>query len=207
MNTIKRYHNLYLLISAIIIGTAVITGLFTSGHLDLTSLRTFTYLSNLVLSIGFILMIVLRKSHPKLRTYISITVLLAITVTGIVYNLVLVPLTDSEPFYYGFRNFITHGLSFVLALVNYFVFEVKGRFTVKHVAVAMLFPAVYWLIFVSIGGIIRYYPYFFMNPPQIGWTMVFVWFAILLSIFAGLGILLVKYDQCMKVRCTPIGLN
>ena len=195
MLTKENLHKPYLLLSIGIVGYAIILGLFPGGSIRLTPLRTFTYLSNIFMVAGFLLMLVLYNSKGSLRHYISASVLVAITVTGIVYNFVLVPFAGATMFYIGMVNFITHALSTVLAIVNYFVFEKKGYYSFKHILVAMIFPAVYWVVFVSIGGRINFYPYFFMNPEQIGWVMVIVWFCILLAVFAAMGLLLVLYDK------------
>jgi len=191
----QNIHKLFLLLSALLVGYVVFTGLFDDGMLRLTPLRTFTYLSNIVMVVGFLAMLFLYNCKCSLRNYISVLVIVAMAVTGLVYNFVLVPFANATMVHIGFTNFITHAFSTILVLVNYFVFEAKGNFNFKHVGVAMLFPAIYWVIFVSIGGIIDFYPYFFMNPTRIGWSMVFVWFAILLSVFAGLGALLILFDR------------
>ena len=191
----QNIHKLFLLFSALLVGYTVFTGLFDSGALRLTPLRTFTYLSNIVMVVGFLAMLILYNSKGSLRNYISVLVIIAMAVTGLVYNFVLVPFASATMVYIGFVNFVTHAFSTILVLINYFVFETKGNFKFKHVGVAMLFPAMYWGIFVSIGGIIDFYPYFFMNPTRIGWAMVFVWFAILLGVFAGLGALLILFDR------------
>jgi len=82
-----------------------------------------------------------------------------------------------------------------LAIINYFAFEEKGHYKPKHIIVSMIFPAVYWVVFVSIGGRINWFPYFFMNPNSVGWVMVFVWLGILLGTFALLAFLLILYDR------------
>jgi hypothetical protein len=195
MLTKENLHKVYLLLSMLVVGYAIITGLFPDGSIRFDQLRTFTYLSNILLMMGFLFMLTLYNSKGKLRHYVSASVLVAITVTGLVYNFVLVPFANATMVYIGLVNFVTHGLATVLALINYFVFEKKGSYGYKHILVAMIFPAVYWVVFVSIGGFINFYPYFFMNPEQIGWFMVIVWFGILLSVFAILGLLLVLYDK------------
>jgi len=82
-----------------------------------------------------------------------------------------------------------------LALVNYFVFEKKGYFSYRHVLAGMIFPGLYWTVFVNIGDRINFFPYFFMSPNEVGWLMVFVWFGALLLTFVGLGLLLMLYDR------------
>lgn len=64
----------------------------------------------------------------------------------------------------------------------------------------MIFPFAYWLVFVSIGDIINFYPYFFMNPTKIGWSMTFIWFGIILVVIAVLGFLLVLFDKSRAKR-------
>lgn len=190
----ENLHKLYLLLSAAIIGYAVVTGLFHNGRVSFFALKTFTYQSNILLIVGFLLMVVL-YNKGGLRHYISACVLVAITVTGLVYNFVLVPFANAPMFYLGFVNFATHALSAILALANYFVFEKKGRYKRRHISAAMVFPTVYWIVFISIGERINFIPYFFMNPNQIGWGMVVVWFWILMSVFGILGLLLLLYDR------------
>jgi len=102
---------------------------------------------------------------------------------------------EAEIVFSYYSNFVTHLLSMLLALFNYFFFEKKGTFTYKHILAGMAFPFLYWLVFVSIGGIIDYFPYFFMNPTEIGWIMTFVWFAIILIVVTVLGFLLVLFDR------------
>jgi len=54
------------------------------------------------------------------------------------------------------------------------------------------------VIFVSIGGAIDFYPYFFMNPALIGWPMTFVWLGIIVAVFALLGFGLVRFDKSKR---------
>jgi len=201
----ENLHMLYLLLSAGIILYGVILGLTGSGQIQLLpglagsgrfhlrTLKTFTYQSNLLLVIGFLAMAALKDN--RLRHYISTSVMLAATVTGLVYNFLLVPFAGAPMFFSGYVNFSTHVLVTVLALVNYFAFEEKGCLSRKHILAGMVFPGVYWAIFVTIGERIDFFPYFFMNPNAVGWPMVLVWFVILLAFFAGLGFLLLLYDK------------
>jgi len=197
MITKANIHKLYLFLSAGIVGFAVIYGLLRDGSIVFHPLRTFTYQSNILMAICFVLMALL-GNDKKVRHYLSSSVLVAITVTGLVYNFVLVPFTTAPMFYIGFVNFVTHAVAPVLAIINYFAFEKKGYYTPKHILVSMIFPAVYWVVFVSIGGRINWFPYFFMNPNSVGWVMVFVWLGILLGTFALLAFLLMLYDRKNK---------
>ena len=193
----QKIHKLYLLVSALVVlhGTILLMG----GHIgsfNVKAFRAYTVLSNYLVVIGFLLMLVLYNNKGKLRSYISASVLVSITVTGLVYNLILVPVMPEATMVFSYySNFVTHLLSMVLALFNYFFFEKKGTFTFKHILAGMAFPFAYWIVFISIGEKINYYPYFFMNPTEIGWLMTFVWFAIILTVITALGLLLVLFDK------------
>ena len=205
MLTKEKIQKLYLLLSAGLIMYGVILGLTGRGEIQLLpgiagsgqihfrALKTFTYQSNLLLVIGFLATLALGSS--KMRHYISVSVMLAVTVTGLVYNFLLVPFAQAPMFFSSYVNFSTHVLAMVLALLNYFVFEKKGFLNYRHILAGMIFPGVYWVVFVIIGERIDFFPYFFMNPNEVGWPMVFIWFGGLLAVFAGLGVLLVIFDR------------
>ena len=147
--------------------------------------------------VGFLIMLVLDK-YNSARHYISVSVMLATTVTGLVYNFLLVPFAHAPMFFSSYVNFSTHVLVTVLALGNYFIFEIKGFLNRRHIIAGMVFPAIYWIVFVAIGERIDFFPYFFMNPNYVGWPMVFLWLGILLLVFGGLGFLLIWYDRSRR---------
>jgi len=202
-------HKLYLLISAGLIMSGIIMGLIGRGQIHLLldmadsaplhfrALKTFTYQSNILLVIGFLVMLVLHKNTA--RHYISVAIMLATGLTGLVYNFLLVPFAQAPMPFFNFENFSTHVLAMVLPLLNYLVFEDKGLLNRRHILVGMIFPIIYWAVFVTIGERIDFVPYFFMNPGSVGWAMVFVWFGGLLAVFSGLGFLLVLYDKSRAV--------
>jgi len=210
MFTKENVHKLYLLLSAglvlygVILGMTgggqilLLPGMAGSGRIHFRTLKTFTYQSNLLLVVGFLAMLGLGKN--KLRHYISTSVMLAVIVTGLVYNFLLVPFAQAPMFFSSYVNFSTHVLVTVLAMVNYFVFEEKGHLNRSHILAGTIFPSVYWAVFLAIGERIDFFPYFFMNPNVVGWAMVFVWFVVLLAFFAGLGFLLVLYDRSRRNR-------
>jgi len=205
MLTKQNMHKAYLLISALVVLHGTILIMSAGGSFDVLAFRMFTPLSNYLVVVGFLAMLVLYNSKSKLRSYISAAVIVSITVTALVYNLILVPVVpEAEMILSDYPNFATHLLSALLVLFNYFFFEKKGQFTFKHVLAGMAFPFAYWAMFVSIGGAIGFFPYFFMNPTEIGWAMTFAWFAIILAVIAVLGFLLVLFDR-MRGRKAGVG--
>jgi len=194
--TKQNLHKLFLLISASIVLHGTILIMSMEGYFNVLAFRAFTPLSNYLVVIGFLAMLILYNSGSKIRSYINASIIVSITITGLVYNLILVPsIPEAYPILSDYPNFVTHFLSTVLVLFNYFFFEKKGEFTLKHVLAGMAFPIIYWIIFVSIGEMIDFFPYFFMNPIEIGWAMTFVWFGIILVVIALLSFLLVWFEK------------
>jgi len=194
-----KIHRIYLLASAILIFSGVIVGLTINGFVVF---RYFTYLSNILLVAYFLYLFSSYGKNEILNSYFSMSVIIAILITGLVYNFILAPFTDFGPvfasgqsFARNYQNSMTHLFSMGLLLVNYFIFEKKGYFKYTHILVGMIFPFLYWLVFVTIGGIINFYPYFFMDIPTIGWGMGALWLIILLLVFSLIGFLLLFIDR------------
>jgi len=161
-------------------------------------------MSNILLFVFFLISILLYGKKEILKSYFSMSIIIAILITCLVYNFVIVPFTEYDPvfsrnqsFAWNYRNSMTHLFSMILVLANYFIFEKKGNFKYLHILVSTIFPLTYWLVFVSIGGLINFYPYFFMDVPVLGWGMTLIWLVILLSVFAFLGFLLFVTDRAM----------
>ena len=196
MFTKQNAHKAFLLVSAAIIAAGAILIMNLGDYFDAQGFLSFTVQSNLITAIAFVFMVILYNREGKLRSYIAFSVMVSITITGLVYNLVLVPTVEEIlPITSDFPNFSTHFLSMVLALGNYFVFEKKGTFTFRHIIAGVIFPIIYWIVFISIGEIINYFPYFFMEPQVIGWPMAFVWFGIIFIAVSVLSLALVFFDR------------
>jgi len=194
MLTKQNIHKAYLLISAIVVLHGTILAMSWQGHFDFVAFRYYTALSNWLVVINFFAMLILYNKLGKFRSYLSVSAIIGIMITGLVYNLVLIPNVEYISLA-TYSNFITYLVSPILALINYFIFEKKGELTIKHIWVGMIFPLAYWVITVFIGGLFDFAPYFFMSPTDIGWAMTFVWLAIIIAVIAVLGFSLVGIDK------------
>jgi len=192
----EKIHKIFLIVSTCVVFHGVSLSITAGGGINLATLKFFTILSNLLLGIAFIVRILrYRKNDTQ---WLSFSALIAITVTCLVYNFVLVPIGGAASVLSGYDNFVTHLLAMVLAFANYLFFEGKGNFSYKHVLVSMVFPVMYWLIFVTEK--FDFSPYFFMDPAQIGWGMAIIWFGLLLCVFALISVGLIKLDASDKAR-------
>jgi hypothetical protein len=191
----QTIRNIYLLISSAVVlhGTSLV--MIVDGQFYPNSLRYFTIISNLLAVAGFLLMLILQNKKEVLRPYIISVMMIGIFTTSLVYNFILVPISKADIVFSSYSNFIIHLFSAVLVLAEYLIFEKKGMFTLRHILAALAVPAVYYVVFLSIGSIINFYPYFFMNPVQIGWLYIFVWFGISIAFFSLLSLLVLLLDK------------
>ena len=195
MGRINIKQKIFLIISALIVLHGTILLIMYYGRIALLS---YTVHSNFLFIIGFIVMAFFNK-YKVFRSYVSFAVLVCILVTGIVYNVLIVPFTDDAPMVFlGWGNFVTHLLSMVLAVINYLIFEEKKQFTYKHILAPGIPSFMYWLFFILFGGAIDWHPYFFMDPRQITWGMIFFWLGIIIIFFTGLSSAIVFFDNKRK---------
>jgi hypothetical protein len=187
-------HRLFLLVAAAVTLHGTVSLMFWDGVFHTEPLRSYTVQTNLLLVVGFVVMAFLGASS-RIRPYLHFAVLICISVTGIVYNLILVPFGGAPMVLDGWGNFVTHLLSMLLAWANYLLFEKKQTFLFRHIWAAIVPTFAYWLVFVSIGSAINWFPYFFMNPYSVGWGGVFFWFAVILVFLVGLTVSLVLFDN------------
>ena len=197
MLTKHGLHKLFLLAGAIIVLHGTLLVMIVDGQFRVGALRFFTIISNLLVSIGFALMLVLYNKRGAYWHFILINVMVSISATALGYNLVLVPFGGANTILSDYPNFATHLLAAVLAVMNYIIFEKKGFFRLRHILAAMVIPFLYFVIFLSIGHIIDFYPYFFMNPHVIGWPMVFVWCGVMFVFLFLFGLLILLLDRIL----------
>jgi len=189
----EKFHKIFLLLCAMIIFHALVLMITASGEIYFGVLRFFTVLSNLLLGVAFAAKLVFYRRDYAFLRHLSFSAMIAIIVTSLVYNFVLIPFAGAETIFRSYANFVTHFLSMVLVLANYIFFESKGTFRYTHAFVGMIFPVVYWLTFVT--ELFYFYPYFFMNPPQIGWLSTILWFGVLAALFASISLGMVRLDS------------
>ncbi|MCL2248442.1 MAG: hypothetical protein FWC13_04165 [Oscillospiraceae bacterium] len=136
MLTKQNIHKAYLLVSAIVVLHGTILAMSWQGHFDFVAFRYYTALSNWLVVISFFAMLILYNKLGKFRSYLSVSAIIGIMITGLVYNLVLIPNVEYISLA-TYSNFITYLVSPILALINYFVFEEKGKLAIKHIWVGM----------------------------------------------------------------------
>lgn len=188
MNKLQK--NIYFAI--IIIGVIGLSSIFPNGFYRL---RFYTYLSN-VLVIGFYTFLVLRNATltstlKKIKTGIT----LAITLTFLVYNILLLPKTTPEQFWH-YRNFTLHYLVPILTIVDWIIFDKKTNYSLIEPIKWTVFPIIYCIFALITGAIFKIpipnekespYPYFFLNGEKIGWHLVLLYIVLISLLYIVLG--------------------
>ena len=165
-----------LILKAVVIASAVIgTGLSSSAGRRAfmggsRSMMYFTIQSNIVIAIicaiGAVLL--LRGKPVRTRWYVVKFVgTVAITLTGVVYCIMLAPLLGS--YAWRLNNVLTHVVVPAAAVIDFFVTGEKGRIPRRSVLLVTVPPAAY-AVYAGIGYMAKWefsdgvhYPYFFLN--------------------------------------------
>ena len=176
-----------------------------TGRLDLSVLNYFTLMSNVLCAVYFLLsaiwlLIRKRSIFPAMKG----ALLLCISVTGLVYHFMLAGRFEMQGTLF-WSNTLLHYIVPLLTVLDWLLFDEKGRYTKRDPLKWTLFPAAYFLyvnIRVKMGGILgpygNRYPYFFMDPDLLGWgPVLLIAFGMGLA-FLALGYFILWMDNRLK---------
>ena len=157
-----------ILLGLTIYGVAITLVQYGAGE----SLRCFTIISNVLAGAATLYLLVERlvawghHGGPKrLSSYLRGMAMLSISVTCIVFNVMLAPQLE-EPL--GFESWVLHLMVPVGFVLDWLLFAPKSTFRFPHVAVWILPALVYEVLILAIGPWTDFYPYPFMDVPEIG---------------------------------------
>lgn len=205
-----------IVIKTLIVAFCVLGVVFTAKGDNYMAQKLFLYFtiqSNIciaLISLVFIVFDIIKFKKPNfvvpnLFYIIKFVFTVAITLTFIVFSLMLTPeliIIDQASYLITLENICLHNLCPILAIVDFFVFD-KIVFK-KHTFVYGIFMPLYYLIFSLICSLIGidfgdglFMPYFFLDYKENGWFRlgggkvgVAYWIVILLLVLLGLGFVL-----------------
>ncbi len=183
------------LLAAVLYGL-ILSIFFPEFSLDgLPALSYFTIQSNILVAL-FLFCVLIYPPSSKIHVIFRGTVLLSITVTGLVFHIFLVPYYP-ELFADGvaFRHHLTHTIVPLGFILDWLFFDQKGQMKLGDLKYWLIYPLLYWLFSIVRGGIVGAYPYFFMDLNILDFSAVMLWFLFLVFIFIALGLLLVLADN------------
>lgn len=172
-------------------------GVFDTPLARVANLFTFfTILSNILVA-AVCLVLAVRPDHRS-RTFAVawLDALLAIAVTGIVYNTVLIGLYELNGAEL-FADRLFHMVSPALFVLGWLLFGPRGLVTARTVALSLIYPLA-WLAFTLVrGAIITWYPYPFLQVPTLGYGGVALRGLVIMSLFLALAAAVFGVDRVL----------
>jgi uncharacterized membrane protein len=99
---------------------------------------------------------------------------LYMVITGIVFALLLSGLEQRLQVTIPWVNMVFHQLIPVVVLLDWVLFPPQFRFTFRQAIWWLVFPVAYLVYTLIRGPVVNWYPYPFLDAPQVGWPYVIV---------------------------------
>jgi len=167
-------------------------------------LSYFTIWSQIVVGVVMSLLFLNPARDGKLFRIFRVDSVLMITVTGIVYNLLIGPKFPPQGLNV-YSSFLEHTLTPILTVVIFVVAGPHGWFTRKSVLAGLYLPIAYIFYALIRGAIVHQYPYSFMDVITYGYVSVLI---TVLAILVASLILLVGFwalDSRLNRSSTSLG--
>jgi hypothetical protein len=160
----------------------------------------FTIWSNIVVGIVMtMLWLGSKRTSTKLFAVLRLDALIMITVTGLVYALVLAPSDHLEGWQY-LSNSLEHYITPVLTIVVFIVFGPRKQLRYGFVLPALVLPMIWVALTLVRGTFINAYPYGFINVAKWGYGTVFINLVGIVVIGVLFGLVFVAIDRTRSKR-------
>ncbi len=180
----------------------VVTATTTGGFFPANPQRTlnvfafFTVQSNVLVGVTSALLALRPEPGGSVQRALRLAALVGITVTGVVFHLVLRQLQDLQGSA-AFTDLLLHTVSPVLCVVGWVCFGPRGAVDRRVVAGALVFP-VAWLAFTLVrGAVVGFWPYPFLDVDDLGIGPVLVNCMIVAGLFTGLAVVASRLDRVL----------
>lgn len=200
----KVYSILY---KAILVSLSFVSIYNMFYNIDGNKFAYFTNLSNVVVFIIMLTVLILNiidvkngffeEKNTHLLQYKGIG-MLCITVTFLIYSTMLADYGSKSN--YTFQNLTVHYIVPIMTILDYFLFDEKGKIKWWNPLIWILCSVIY-LPFIFIRALILgnnttliKYPYFFLNVDNLGAGKVILWCIGILLFFTALAYLLFLFD-------------
>lgn len=131
------------------------------------------------------------RSMPTVRGAVT----LYMTLTGIIYILLLSGNEVALQTTIGWVNLLLHYLLPLIILLDWIVFPPKQYVPYIRIVWWLIFPALYLIYSLIRGSITHWYPYPFINPITNGWPTVIVMCIFIAAVIGVIGLAL-----CLRTR-------
>ncbi|GJF02298.1 hypothetical protein PSD17_12620 [Pseudonocardia sp. D17] len=180
----------------------------TAGERLANLLAYFTILSNVLVGLTFGILAVRAEASSRLLRVLHLDAVLGITVTGIVYNLVLAPLDDPTGAAW-LANLLLHMVVPAMAVLGWLLFGPRGAVDTPTVLLSTIYPLA-WLAFTLTRGALvdwspfpAWYPYPFVDVGALGYARVALNCVVIAVLFLGLAFGARALDRFLVRRFHP----
>ncbi|MCE3554341.1 Pr6Pr family membrane protein [Pseudonocardia sp. RS11V-5] len=173
-----------------VVATAVHSGpysIFTSTGARVANVFAFfTILSNLLVGIVHVRLAADPERDSRAMRVLLLDAVVAIAVTGIVYNLVLAQTANPQGLH-EVADVLCHMITPLLAVLGWLLFGPRGLVDRNVVLLSAVYPLA-WLAFTLVrGAVIDWYPYPFLDVVAHGYARVAINCLVVALLFVGLG--------------------
>jgi MFS family permease len=157
----------------------------------------FTVLSNTLVATVLTCELTSRESAARrwfLQPWVSSGIAVSIVVVGLAYSLLLRHLWHPEGWQWV-ADELMHDVMPVLFLVYWLCCVPKGFLRLRHLALWMIYPLVYFGYALLRGHVLAVYPYPFIDVEKLGYPQVFINAGGLLAGFVLISVVLIGFDR------------
>lgn len=175
---------------------ALVVAISSISYEALNGFYYFTNQSNLLIIIVLV-MYLLKKENSKTFKYLSFVTLVSITMTALIYHLLLTPVIDpTEPLLFrtGIQSLMSHTINPVLYIMFYFFIN-KTTVKLGEVYLGLIHPLLYFAYFLITGPFTNFYPYDFIDVSKNGIWSVLGISAMIIPIVLGLSLGLIALKR------------
>ncbi len=129
------------------------------------------------------------KAAPAFKFMCVIMIL----VTLLIYNILLAKDSSAKDYFTSYNNLTMHLILPIMFILDWVLFYQHGKTRWFYPLLSLIMPLVYVVFVLVRAAILKgnanalLYPYFFLNVGELGWGGLFMWLAILISIFLLIG--------------------
>ena len=157
----------------------------------------FTVLSNTLVATVLTCALTSRESAARrwfLQPWVSSGVTVSIAVVGLAYNILLRHLWHPEGWQW-LADELMHDVMPLLFLAWWWLCVPKGTLRLRHIALWVIYPLLYFAYALLRGHLLAVYPYPFIDVDKLGYPQVFVNAGGLLAGFVVIALLVIALDR------------
>ena len=160
----------------------------------------FTVLTNTLVATVLTCELTSRESAARrwfLQPWVSSGIAVSIAVVGLAYNVLLRHLWHPEGWQW-LADELLHDVMPLLFLAWWWLCVPKGTLRVRHIALWMIYPLVYFAYALLRGHLLAVYPYPFIDVDKLGYLQVFLNAGGLLVGFVLISLLVIALDRLLQ---------